>query len=104
MSEQDRLRRITDCLAVNSNRLQDRRRSPRNAFERCSQRRAVSTVKVNVIAAGIGDFKADSVSDNEGDRFCLQLSRVPRLRPIAPAVKQLVCVFVTQDSELPRGG
>lgn len=59
---------------------------------------------MNVVAAGIGDFKADSLSDDEGHRLCFELARLQRLRSIASAVEQLVRVFVGKDSELRRSG
>lgn len=98
------LSRIRHRLLANSNRLQDGGGSPLDPIERRSQRVAFPTVQVNVITAGRRNFQADSLSDDERHRFCLELSRVPRPRSIAPTVEQLVRVLVGEHSELGRSG
>jgi hypothetical protein len=54
----------------------------------------------NIIAGGIGDVQAHSLSHDEGHCLCFEFARISRLGTITGAVEQLVCILVRQHGEL----
>jgi hypothetical protein len=84
--------RFRHCLVADMNRFHDRGDGSLDPIERRGQRAAVSAVQLDVIACGIGDVQAHSLSHDEGHGLCFEFARISRLGTITGAVEQLVCL------------